>query len=200
MKMDLDEKAWTGRECYHPDWDILRAAARKRDGGLCKQCGSPDNLRGHHLAYVGDRKDWQYGKEFILTLCDRCHKKYHEKPGRRNREDLHFETEEEALQFINNVASKEFALVKKEEPKFEPVPLIEEMSVESELVDLFCGTPPKKKESFLRAAVPYDVWEKYDKMSRGLTKDFVVREALKFALEKDVFNERIVRFTAKAYK
>jgi len=112
------------------------------------------------------------------------------------------DTEEEGLKFINEVASLELGLARKDSPtrvkqdaKIDLNPPIEEMTVESELVELFSGKPPKTgRVHYLKAEVPEALWQKYHEMSKGLTQDLVVRESLKFALENDVFNQRIARF------
>ena len=53
-------------------WQNARAAARKRDGERCRQCGSTDKLEVHHITPLADG-----GAEFDLsnltTLCRECH-------------------------------------------------------------------------------------------------------------------------------
>ena len=55
----------------------------------------------------------------------------------------------------------------------------------------------KRKTYSLKAFVSETLWKQYKEMTGGLTQDLVVREALKFALENDVFNQRIAKLTSK---
>lgn len=44
---------------------------------------SRDVLKGlnvHHKYYIQDRKPWEYPDEALITLCESCHQKMHEKP------------------------------------------------------------------------------------------------------------------------
>jgi 5-methylcytosine-specific restriction endonuclease McrA len=53
-------------------WQNARAAARKRDGERCRQCGSIDKLEVHHIKSLAEG-----GAEFdlsnLVTLCQECH-------------------------------------------------------------------------------------------------------------------------------
>jgi 5-methylcytosine-specific restriction endonuclease McrA len=53
-------------------WQNARAAARKRDGERCRQCGSIDKLEVHHIKPLAEG-----GAEFdlsnLMTLCQQCH-------------------------------------------------------------------------------------------------------------------------------
>jgi 5-methylcytosine-specific restriction endonuclease McrA len=53
-------------------WQQARAAARKRDGERCCNCGSTERLQVHHivpLAKGGDR----FALSNLKTLCSDCH-------------------------------------------------------------------------------------------------------------------------------
>jgi len=45
----------------------------------CLLCNSTDNLQLHHTFYIKDAfwKPWEYPKQSIVTLCDKCHMQVH---------------------------------------------------------------------------------------------------------------------------
>ena len=53
-------------------WQQARAAARKRDGERCRQCGSTDRLQVHHIKPLAEGGD-KYALENLMTLCHDCH-------------------------------------------------------------------------------------------------------------------------------
>ena len=59
-------------------WKKLRIRVLKRDEYTCKSCGleSLKELHVHHIRYIGDRP-WDTPMKFLVTLCERCHKKHH---------------------------------------------------------------------------------------------------------------------------
>lgn len=59
-------------------WQVKRRKILQRDGFKCTQCGYEDNLHVHHLYYVYFRKAWQYPHNALITLCGKCHSKWHE--------------------------------------------------------------------------------------------------------------------------
>jgi hypothetical protein len=66
------------------EWKRKRKEILERDGNRCKWCGSSNNLQIHHRYYEkypnGKKvKPWDYPNEALITLCDECHKKAHEK-------------------------------------------------------------------------------------------------------------------------
>jgi hypothetical protein len=57
-----------------PKWQRKRLEIFDRDGFTCRFCGATDNqLHVHHLIYLKDKYPWEYGDEYLLTLCDICH-------------------------------------------------------------------------------------------------------------------------------
>lgn len=40
-------------------------------------CGSTHNLNVHHINYVKGLKAYEYPKESLITLCEKCHEKLH---------------------------------------------------------------------------------------------------------------------------
>lgn len=62
-----------------PKWKRKRKVILKRDGGKCTVCGSPNNLVVHHTYYLNNYPDpWKYPNKSLLTLCESCHRDFHE--------------------------------------------------------------------------------------------------------------------------
>lgn len=62
-----------------PRWWRKRRIILKRDKNKCTVCGSTKKLKIHHTFYYDkDTSPWLYPNKSLLTLCDDCHKKYHE--------------------------------------------------------------------------------------------------------------------------
>lgn len=67
----------------HPKWFEKRNIIIKRDGHVCKYCGSADGLIVHHRRYNFNKKTqrfelpWNYENKHLLTLCKNCHQKGH---------------------------------------------------------------------------------------------------------------------------
>lgn len=64
-------------------WRKLRERVLARDGYACTECCSPDSLQVHHLTY--DRV-FEEELDDLVTLCDTCHGKQHEKTKKRRRQ------------------------------------------------------------------------------------------------------------------
>ena len=68
-----------------PEWSVLRLKIIARDNQTCDSCKckkSIRDLRVHHQCYYNDiETPWQYEEKDLITLCDECHKAYHEKNG-----------------------------------------------------------------------------------------------------------------------
>lgn len=60
-----------------PRWRALRATILIRDGNKCQTCGSKSDLQVHHKKYTGE--PWEAPESDLITLCESCHKKAHEK-------------------------------------------------------------------------------------------------------------------------
>jgi hypothetical protein len=59
-------------------WIRKRDKILKRDKHTCTCCGDKRNLQVHHTYYLSSSPPpWQYPDESLLTVCERCHKKYH---------------------------------------------------------------------------------------------------------------------------
>lgn len=60
------------------EWYLRRSLILKRDNYKCTECGTHKNLQVHHKAYVRGREVWNYTDEYLITLCETCHKKEHD--------------------------------------------------------------------------------------------------------------------------
>ena len=60
-------------------WRELRKAILLRDGYRCTVCGDTQNLQVHHTYYYDNKfmPPWNYPKESLITVCDKCHKEFH---------------------------------------------------------------------------------------------------------------------------
>jgi hypothetical protein len=66
------------------EWREKRQKILNRDNNKCVYCGEVHNLQVHHKYYSkypnGFRVyPWNYPDDALITLCDRCHKKVHNK-------------------------------------------------------------------------------------------------------------------------
>lgn len=67
-----------------PRWLDKRNIILERDHHKCCYCGSTYNLQVHHKYYSkypnGKKVDpWNYSNDALITLCDKCHKKVHQR-------------------------------------------------------------------------------------------------------------------------
>lgn len=65
-------------------WKARREEILERDGHKCTWCGRTDHLQVHHKCYYRYpdgrmAEPWDYPDSKLVTLCETCHKKYHEK-------------------------------------------------------------------------------------------------------------------------
>lgn len=66
-----------------PEWFKKRDLIIKRDGHVCRNCGSNNNLQVHHRQYHkfsvtgGYKRPWDYKDNYLVTLCLDCHKVGH---------------------------------------------------------------------------------------------------------------------------
>jgi DNA-directed RNA polymerase subunit RPC12/RpoP len=67
-----------------PQWKNKRHSILERDGYKCKYCGSKQFLNVHHKYYLKYPNNqmippWKYNDDALITLCNNCHKKVHQK-------------------------------------------------------------------------------------------------------------------------
>jgi hypothetical protein len=62
-----------------PEWQKKRLEILQRDKWKCQCCGNKDEtLNVHHTLYVKNKNPWDYKDAVYKTLCESCHKKWHE--------------------------------------------------------------------------------------------------------------------------
>lgn len=60
-----------------PEWKNKRELILKRDNYTCQICGFGLNLEVHHKRYIKGRYPWEYKDDDLITLCEICHAKEH---------------------------------------------------------------------------------------------------------------------------
>ena len=65
------------------EWKEKVEKIKARDNNCCRYCKSKYNLQVHHkyyLQYPDHEKvlPWEYKDDALITLCDKCHKKWHD--------------------------------------------------------------------------------------------------------------------------
>jgi hypothetical protein len=59
-----------------PRWQRKRLEIMDRDGWFCQYCSNENNtLNVHHKIYIPNKEPWDYPNDYLITLCDICHKK-----------------------------------------------------------------------------------------------------------------------------
>lgn len=59
-----------------PRWQKKRLEILSRDNFTCQSCyDKTATLHLHHLDYISGNEPWEYPDEYLLTLCEKCHKK-----------------------------------------------------------------------------------------------------------------------------
>ena len=58
-----------------PRWQRKRLEILARDFFTCLHCGDTDKqLHVHHLSYLGINNPWEALNEYLITICDDCHR------------------------------------------------------------------------------------------------------------------------------
>ena len=61
-----------------PRWQRKRMEIFQRDNWTCRNCmDAGTQLHVHHKDYLPGRMPWEYPDELMVTLCDHCHKRTH---------------------------------------------------------------------------------------------------------------------------
>ncbi|WP_276482591.1 HNH endonuclease [Paraflavitalea pollutisoli] len=74
-----------GGKLLHPKWKARRKAILARDRHRCIHCKNDNDLQVHHRQYhfVASqnqfRDPWDYSDHLLITLCERCHSRGHNK-------------------------------------------------------------------------------------------------------------------------
>lgn len=58
-------------------WAKVRAIVVARDGYTCQVCGSDHKLEVHHKYNWKHHPKYRFDVDYMVTLCHRCHKKFH---------------------------------------------------------------------------------------------------------------------------
>ena len=62
----------------NPLWQRKKSEIQIRDNFKCVMCfGEKSQIHVHHLAYLPNRKPWEYENEMLVCLCDKCHEIAH---------------------------------------------------------------------------------------------------------------------------
>ena len=84
--MSNNIKQGSYRELLFDDrWTEKRIEILQRDSYKCTICGSMDKLLVHHKQYhYNTRTDqkcppWDYDNKYLVTLCESCHSRGHQK-------------------------------------------------------------------------------------------------------------------------
>ncbi|MBN1185871.1 MAG: HNH endonuclease [Bacteroidales bacterium] len=79
----LENHGTYGGTLLDPRWKTKRQEILKRDNYKCVNCGSEAYLQVHHKQYHFSkslneyRNPWEYSGKYLITLCEKCHKKGH---------------------------------------------------------------------------------------------------------------------------
>mgnify|MGYP003957414283 CR=1 FL=1 len=80
MKLWWSRKEQTYQEFLKSDkWKRFRQKVKKRDGFMCRVCGSTYKLIVHHVGY---EQGWT-NMHNCTTLCTSCHKIFHISKGEK---------------------------------------------------------------------------------------------------------------------
>jgi 5-methylcytosine-specific restriction endonuclease McrA len=61
-----------------PRWQRKRLEAMQADKFTCQMCFRSDKpLNVHHKKYIQGAAPWEYDTSDLITLCEKCHAKYH---------------------------------------------------------------------------------------------------------------------------
>ena len=61
-----------------PKWQKKRLEILQRDKFKCRACeNEKETLNIHHISYDKNKEPWDYDNDNLITLCDECHKTWH---------------------------------------------------------------------------------------------------------------------------
>jgi 5-methylcytosine-specific restriction endonuclease McrA len=85
MRTEQDTSTTYAELLQSTQWHNKRQIILKRDGNVCRNCGSTKSIEVHHRQYhlvskTGEfRKPWEYSDSKLISLCTQCHKSGHKK-------------------------------------------------------------------------------------------------------------------------
>jgi len=57
-----------------PRWQKVRLKVFERDEWTCQICfGKESQLKVHHKYYIQGKEPWDYSRDALVTLCEKCH-------------------------------------------------------------------------------------------------------------------------------
>ena len=87
-------------------WQVKRRKILQRDDFKCTECNNEDSLNVHHLYYAHFKMAWQYPNDALITLCNKCHKKWHLEHVVEIREDIYSSNKKEYAPIKKRVYKK----------------------------------------------------------------------------------------------
>jgi len=80
------------------DFRLWREAVYARDNFTCQKCGDDrgKNLNPHHIFNFADYPELRFAIDNGITLCDKCHTRFHKIYGKKNN------TKEQLEEFFQN--------------------------------------------------------------------------------------------------
>lgn len=80
----MADKTWKARErrvCKTLEWKKARKFVWKRDGGICKDCGTSKPRMQMHIHHIVSfqNKELRADPNNLILLCNDCHIKRHSK-------------------------------------------------------------------------------------------------------------------------
>jgi hypothetical protein len=91
----MDGAKWYKSQLQTREWKEKRKQIYKRDGHTCQHCGeSGIAIHCHHNFYIKGKSPWDYPADALVTLCEQCHDKQHQKVIPK------FESTKDAIEWI----------------------------------------------------------------------------------------------------
>lgn len=79
VNSQLSLKQQYSEKLKHPKWQKKRLEIMQRDNFTCRICGDTETtLNIHHLKYINSANPWDIDDEYLITLCEHCHKEVEE--------------------------------------------------------------------------------------------------------------------------
>jgi len=76
------------------EYRLWRESVFARDGWLCCKCSERGCLNAHHIKNFYSNPELRFAIDNGITFCQKCHRKFHNKYGRKNN------TQEQIFEFI----------------------------------------------------------------------------------------------------
>jgi hypothetical protein len=71
----MADKRTYAEKLRDPRWQKRRLEILNRDEFTCRSCGdSESTLHVHHRCYISGKEPWEYEDDYLVTLCEDCHK------------------------------------------------------------------------------------------------------------------------------